>query len=48
MRGGLTAGRGAVAVVGVAAMIAPDAPDGALDLIIEVGDSVMTHRRRRQ
>lgn len=31
---------------GVAAMIAPDAPDGALDLIIEVGDSVMTHRRR--
>ncbi|TPE53171.1 circularly permuted type 2 ATP-grasp protein [Amaricoccus solimangrovi] len=25
---------------------APDAPDGALDLAIEIGDSVMTHRRR--
>ena len=24
----------------------PDAPDGALDLAIEVGDSVMSHRRR--
>ncbi len=25
---------------------APDAPDGSLDLVIEIGDSVMTHRRR--
>lgn len=25
---------------------APDAPSGALDLAIEVGDSIMTHRRR--
>ncbi len=24
----------------------PDAPDGALDMLIEIGDSVMTHRRR--
>ncbi|MCZ8183755.1 MAG: circularly permuted type 2 ATP-grasp protein [Beijerinckiaceae bacterium] len=30
----------------LAAMIPADAPDGALDLMIEVGDSVMTHRRR--
>ncbi len=28
------------------ALAAPDAPDGALDLAVEVGDSVMTHRRR--
>jgi uncharacterized alpha-E superfamily protein len=30
----------------LATMIEADAPDGALDLVIEVGDSVMTHRRR--
>ena len=24
----------------------PDTPDGALDMLIEIGDSVMTHRRR--
>lgn len=30
----------------VADLTAPDAPDGALDVAIEVGDSVMTHRRR--
>ncbi len=24
----------------------PDAPDGALDLVVEIGDSVMSHRRR--
>jgi len=29
----------------LAALTAPGAPDGALDLAIEVGDSVMTHRR---
>jgi uncharacterized alpha-E superfamily protein len=23
-----------------------DAPDGALDMLLEIGDSVMTHRRR--
>jgi uncharacterized alpha-E superfamily protein len=28
------------------ALAAPDAPEGALDLAVEVGDSVMTHRRR--
>ena len=30
----------------LAALTPPDAPDGALDLLIEVGDCVMTHRRR--
>lgn len=30
----------------LAALVDKDAPDGALDLLIEVGDSVMTHRRR--
>lgn len=28
------------------ALTAPDAPEGALDLAIEAGDSIMTHRRR--
>lgn len=28
------------------ALADPDAPEGALDLAVEVGDSVMTHRRR--
>ncbi|MES2845112.1 MAG: circularly permuted type 2 ATP-grasp protein [Pseudomonadota bacterium] len=36
--------------MGLAALLATladgDAPDGALDLAVEVGDSVMTHRRR--
>ncbi|EJL52388.1 hypothetical protein PMI09_03862 [Rhizobium sp. CF122] len=27
-------------------MSGPDAPDGALDMLLEIGDSVMTHRRR--
>ena len=27
-------------------MIADDAPEGALDIAIEIGDSVLTHRRR--
>jgi uncharacterized circularly permuted ATP-grasp superfamily protein/uncharacterized alpha-E superfamily protein len=27
-------------------MFGPDAPDGSLDMLIEIGDSVMTHRRR--
>jgi uncharacterized circularly permuted ATP-grasp superfamily protein/uncharacterized alpha-E superfamily protein len=27
-------------------MCGPDAPDGALDMMLEIGDSVMTHRRR--
>jgi uncharacterized alpha-E superfamily protein len=27
-------------------MSGPEAPDGALDMLIEIGDSVMTHRRR--
>jgi uncharacterized alpha-E superfamily protein len=26
--------------------VRPDAPDGALDMLLEIGDSVMTHRRR--
>ena len=30
----------------LAALADPDAPDGALDLAVEAGDSVMTHRRR--
>lgn len=38
--------RALVMVDCVAALVEDDAPDGALDLIIEVGDSVMTHRRR--
>lgn len=27
-------------------MSGPDAPDGSLDMLLEIGDSVMTHRRR--
>ncbi|MFB2550309.1 circularly permuted type 2 ATP-grasp protein [Ensifer soli] len=27
-------------------MTGPDAPDGAYDMLLEIGDSVMTHRRR--
>ena len=27
-------------------MTGPDAPDGALDMLLEIGDNVMTHRRR--
>lgn len=30
----------------IAALTGAEAPDGALDLLVEVGDSVMTHRRR--
>jgi uncharacterized alpha-E superfamily protein len=30
----------------LATLAEPGAPDGALDLAVEVGDSVMTHRRR--
>lgn len=33
-------------VANLRALADPDAPDGALDLAVEVGDSVMTHRRR--
>ena len=37
----------AIAMSGALAWLAdPDAPDGALDLAIEVGDSVLSHRRR--
>jgi uncharacterized alpha-E superfamily protein len=37
----------AVAMAQLLATLAdPDAPEGALDLAVEVGDSVMTHRRR--
>jgi len=37
----------AIAMAGALAWLAdPDAPDGALDLAIEIGDSVMSHRRR--
>jgi uncharacterized circularly permuted ATP-grasp superfamily protein/uncharacterized alpha-E superfamily protein len=36
--------------MGMAALLAtladPEAPEGALDMVVEVGDSVMTHRRR--
>jgi uncharacterized alpha-E superfamily protein len=30
----------------LARLTAPDAPDGALDMMLEIGDSVMTHRRQ--
>lgn len=37
----------AISMAGALAWLAdPDAPDGALDLATEVGDSVMSHRRR--
>lgn len=46
----LTIGRHHERAMSMAATLAtladPDAPDGALDLAIEVGDSVMSHRRR--
>lgn len=36
-----------IAVSGALSVLAaPDAPDGSLDLTVEIGDSVMTHRRR--
>ena len=45
----LTIGRLHERAMGIAAVLAvladPDAPEGALDLAIEYGDSVMTHRR---
>lgn len=46
----LTIGRLHERAVGTAALLAvlcdPKAPEGALDLAIEIGDSVLTHRRR--
>ncbi len=46
----LELGRHHERAMGMAALLAqladPDAPDGSLDLAVEVGDSVMTHRRR--
>ncbi|WP_306753787.1 circularly permuted type 2 ATP-grasp protein [Paracoccus actinidiae] len=46
----LTIGRLHERAMGTAAALAvlcdPDAPEGALDLAIEIGDSVLTHRRR--
>ncbi|MFT3972642.1 MAG: circularly permuted type 2 ATP-grasp protein [Amaricoccus sp.] len=37
----------AIAMAGALASLAdPEAPDGALDLAVEIGDSVMSHRRR--
>ena len=37
----------AIAMAGALAWLAdPEAPDGALDLAVEIGDSVMSHRRR--
>ena len=38
--------RGATMADLLARLAEPDAPDGALDLLIELGDSVMTHRQR--
>ncbi len=36
-----------IEIAGLLAWLAdPDAPEGALDMAIEIGDSVMTHRRR--
>ncbi len=46
----LSIGRSLERAQGMCATLAvladPDAPDGALDLAVEAGDSVMTHRRR--
>ncbi len=46
----LELGRHIERAMGMAAVLAhladPEAPDGALDLAVEVGDSVMTHRQR--
>ncbi|MBX3531818.1 MAG: circularly permuted type 2 ATP-grasp protein [Rhizobiaceae bacterium] len=46
----LTIGRALERALSIASVLAAftgrDAPDGALDLVIEIGDSVMTHRRR--
>ncbi|MGQ0565426.1 MAG: circularly permuted type 2 ATP-grasp protein [Gemmobacter sp.] len=46
----LTIGRALERADAMAAVLfrfaAPDAPDGSLDLAIELGDSIMTHRRR--
>ena len=37
----------AISMAGALAWLAdPDAPEGALDLAVEIGDSVMSHRRR--
>lgn len=33
-------------IANLATMTAPDAPEGALDLAVEIADSAMTHRRR--
>ncbi|MBD3764456.1 MAG: circularly permuted type 2 ATP-grasp protein [Rhodobacterales bacterium] len=38
--------RAGAAAQWLAILADPDAPEGALDLAVEVGDSVMTHRRR--
>jgi uncharacterized circularly permuted ATP-grasp superfamily protein/uncharacterized alpha-E superfamily protein len=46
----LTIGRALERAASIASLLAtftgPSQPDGALDLVIEIGDSVMTHRRR--
>jgi uncharacterized circularly permuted ATP-grasp superfamily protein/uncharacterized alpha-E superfamily protein len=46
----LELGRHHERALGMAAILAaladPEAPDGALDLAVEIGDSVLTHRRR--
>ncbi len=46
----LTVGRALERAAGIASVLAaftgPKMPDGALDVAIEIGDSVMTHRRR--
>ena len=41
----MSSGRPCIASI-VGHMSGPDAPDGALDMLLEIGDSVMTHRRR--
>jgi uncharacterized circularly permuted ATP-grasp superfamily protein/uncharacterized alpha-E superfamily protein len=46
----LTLGRALERAISIASVLSAftdkDAPDGSLDLVIEIGDSVMTHRRR--
>lgn len=43
---GMSLERAASMAMILAALADPDAPDGALDLLLEVGDSIMSHRAR--
>ena len=43
---GMSLERAANMAMILAALAEPDAPDGALDLLLEIGDSIMSHRAR--